>query len=124
MSLETALADNTAALRELRDLLARVSMPAATVEVPAPKPQARSAAPTAPTSPTAEAAPAVAPETTAPETSAPTYDDVKRAIIDVSKAKNYDGALALLKEFGVTKGPDLKPEQYGAVVARAAELLA
>jgi hypothetical protein len=123
MSLETALADNTAALRELHALLARVSVPTAAETPPAPK--SRSAAPTAPTSPTAEAAPAAAPATTA-AASEPTYDDVKRAIIDVSKAKGRDAAVALLAEFKATKGPDLQgtPEKFAPFVARAAELLA
>jgi hypothetical protein len=126
MSLETALADNTAALRELHALLARVSIPAEAA--PAPKPQARSAAPTAPTSPTVAADPpwVDAPATTAAasEPAAVTYDDVKRAIIDVSKAKGYDGALAFLGEFDAKKGPDLKPEQFAPFVARAAAILA
>jgi hypothetical protein len=123
MSLETALADNTAALRELRDLLARVSVPAAAEAPPAPK--SRSAAPTAPTSPTAEAAPAVAPAPTV-VASEPTYDDIKRAIIEVSKVKGRGAAVALLAEFGAAKGPDLQgtPEKFAPFVARAAELLA
>jgi hypothetical protein len=123
MSLETALADNTAALRELHALLARLN--AAPAELPdAPKPQARSAAPTAPSSPTAEVAPAAAPETSEPAAPA-TYDDVKRAIIEVSKAKGRDAAVALLAEFGAAKGPDLQPtpDKFAPFVARAAELL-
>jgi hypothetical protein len=126
MSLETALADNTAALRELHALLARVSIPAAAEAPPAPKSRsAAPTAPTAPTSPTAEAAPAVAPATTA-AASEPTYDDVKRAIIAVSAKKGRDAAVALLAEFGAAKGPDLQgtPEKFGPFVARAAELLA
>jgi hypothetical protein len=123
MSIELALADNTAALRELAALLARVSVPAAAEAPPAPK--SRSAAPTAPTSPTAEVEPAAAPATTV-AASEPTYDDIKRAIIAVSAKKGRDAAVALLAEFGAAKGPDLQgtPEKFGPFVARAAELLA
>jgi len=128
MSIETALAENTAALRELHALLARISVPATEGPAPAPKTQARSAAPTAPTPPTVAAEPAAAPATKAEpsEPAALTYDDVKRAIIEVSKAKGRDAAVALLAEFGATKGPDLQatPEKFAPFVARATEILA
>ena len=118
MSLEAAIAENTAALREVVALITRLgAMPGPDVVTPAAVPaNAKPAAkPPAPT-PAAEAEIASAPEAT--------YDDVKRAIIEVSKAKGRDAAVALLAEFGATKAPDLKPEQYAALRARAAEVLA
>lgn len=51
------------------------------------------------------------------------YDQVRKAILKLS-AKDRDAAVAVLSGFGVTKGPDLKPEQYAAVLARIEELLA
>lgn len=111
-------------------------------EPDAPKPPAAASskpAETAPTSPTAEAAPSPAAvalakkdETSAAElgvdTSAvveTTYDDVKKAILEVSKSKGRDAALKLLAQFGAEKGPDLQktPEKFGAFVTAANALL-
>lgn len=54
-----------------------------------------------------------------------TYEDVKKAILEVSKQKGRDAALKLLGEFGAEKGPDLQktPEKFGPFVARAKALL-
>jgi antitoxin (DNA-binding transcriptional repressor) of toxin-antitoxin stability system len=62
--------------------------------------------------PAAEAAPAIA------------IADVNAAIIGLAKAKGRDAAVAVLKEFGVAKAPELKPEQYAAVVAAAQKAMA
>lgn len=56
-----------------------------------------------------------------PEASTPatvTYDDVKRAVLDLSKAKGSPAAKAVLQGLGVDKAPDLKPEQYADAVAQ------
>jgi hypothetical protein len=55
-----------------------------------------------------------------------TYEDVKKAILEVSKQKGREAALKLLAEFGAEKGPDLQktPDQFGAFVIRAKALLA
>lgn len=89
----------------------------------------KSSAKAAPTPPTASAAPADAPEKkgepSAPAADTVTYDQVKAAILDVSKAKGRDGALKLLAQFGAEKGPDLQktPEKFEAFVAAAKALL-
>ena len=110
MSLELALAANTEALREVAALLSKLgAMPGAT----------------APTDASAKAAakPPV-PEAPRGDASALTYDDVKLAVIAVTKAKGRDAAVALLAKFGAQKAPDLRVEQYAAVCAAAAGMLA
>ncbi len=126
MSLEAALIEHSQLLREL---LARLTAPALTA-VPEPVAPPKPGAVTAPTAPTAEAVvskpaadvPALKDEAEAPAAvHTTTYDDVKRAILDVSKAKGRDAAIAVLAQFGATKGPDLqaKPETFGPFVAAA-----
>lgn len=46
-----------------------------------------------------------------------TYDQVKAAILKVVTSKGNEAATQVLKQFGVAKGPALKPEQFGAVIA-------
>lgn len=88
----------------------------------APKTQAESA----PTQPIAEAAEVVVPEpkqeaTSAPEAApaSPAYPDVVAAINKLATAKGRDTAVALLGEFGVSKGPELKPEQFAEFIEKA-----
>lgn len=142
MSLETVLAENTAALAKLSalitSLLERPPIPDGPSATPAPaeRPQADTkpekstpaprgeAAPAAATKPTAEAAKVAAPETKA-EPSAPTlsYDvDVAPAILGLAKAKGRAAATTLLQQFKAAKGTDLKPKQYAAFVTQAKEL--
>jgi len=69
------------------------------------------------------------PETTAPKApastpSAPSYDDVKAQILAMAKDKGREITGALLSRYGVTKGPDLKPEQYADFMADVARVLA
>ena len=80
----------------------------------------------APTQPTASAEAAAAPEskpeaTSAPETAAAplAYPDVVAAINKLATAKGRDTAVALLGEFGVSKGPELKPEQFAEFIKKA-----
>jgi hypothetical protein len=106
----------------------------------APKPAATPAAAAGPA--TAPAAEAAAPEKTAAASSPAaasaevdaqastaatepvTYDQVKPLILKINAAKGREAAAAALGKFGVTKGPDLKPEQYAPFVAHANEVLA
>lgn len=62
------------------------------------------------------------PETT--EQSTATYDDAKGLVKEVAKTKGRDAAVGLLQRFGVSKLPDLNPDQYGALVEHAKEVLA
>ena len=50
--------------------------------------------------------------------------DVNAAIIGLAKTKGRDAAVAVLKEFGVAKAPELKADQYAAVVAAAKKAMA
>lgn len=106
----------------------------------APKPAAAPAAAAGPA--TAPAAEAAAPEKTAAASSPAaasaaadvqastaatepvTYDQVKPLILKINADKGRNAAAAALSKFGVTKGPDLKPEQYAPFVAHANEVLA
>ena len=47
----------------------------------------------------------------------PTYDSVVSAINKLAKGKGRDAAVGVLSKFGVARGPELKPEQFAAVIA-------
>lgn len=123
MSIETLLADNTAALRELiatikAQAYAEVSQPAAPKadHLPAaekPKPQAAKPAP-AP-APVVEDTPEAHATPADPETLV-TIDEVKAAVLKLAATKGREAAVAVLQSFGAAKAPELKPEQYGAVL--------
>lgn len=49
----------------------------------------------------------------------PTYADAAAAITKLSKIKGRDAAVAVLAQFGASKLPDVKPEQFAAVIAAA-----
>ena len=137
MSIEQALAENTAALAKLSALMASMFArdqgltlaalsPTASPE-PAPAAQAPgkpSAAATARSPRTAEAAPAPASAAPAPSTeatppaaaapSAPaqvTYEQVAKAITEAVKTRR-DAVVAALKQFGAARGTELKAEQF------------
>jgi hypothetical protein len=140
LSLENALAENTAALAKLSALMASMfardqglplaALPATASPEPAPAAQAPgkpSAATTARSKPTAEAAPsqpalsaaapAPSPEATPPAAAAPsapapvTYEQVAKAITEAVKTRR-DAVVAALKQFGAARGVELKPEQF------------
>ena len=50
---------------------------------------------------------------------APTYQDAAAAITKLSRVKGRDAAVALLAEFKAAKLPDVKPEQFAAIIAKA-----
>jgi hypothetical protein len=93
-----------------------------------PKPEAAegnaAAASSEPATTAAPAASSTASEQPAADAPAPTIADVNAAIIGLAKGKGRDAAVAVLKEFGVAKAPELKPEQYAAVVAAAKKAMA
>lgn len=127
---------------EPKPVIADVKEAAAPVE----KPKAAKATPAktevpAPTQPTAEAVAAAAPEKTAiasdpsaksaasaapastAATEPATYQDAAAAITKLSRLKGRDSAVALLKDFGAAKLPDVKAEQFAAVIAAANEAM-
>jgi hypothetical protein len=57
------------------------------------------------------------------EKSAPTYDQVRAAIMDVSAQKGRGEAVAILGKFGVTSGKELKPGDYQKVLDAIATAL-
>ena len=92
---------------------------------PAPAPATGKPATTADTARTAAEAKADAPapkvESSGQPSPVATYDDVKRAILELSKKKGRDAAVKVLSEFGVASGPELQktPEKFGAFVESA-----
>lgn len=116
MSIETLLADNTAAIRELIATLkaqayVEASQPATTKPAPAkaePKPKAETKpapTPVVEDTPEAHATPAD------PETLV-SLDEVKAAVLKLAATKGRDAAVGVLQSFGAAKAPELKPEQY------------
>ena len=86
-------------------------------------PASSSAAPAA--SPASAEPKADAAEKATPKADAPTYE--KSGLPEKIKAavgKDKAGVIALLKEFGVAKGPELKPEQFAAFGEKIDALLA
>lgn len=81
--------------------------------IPAPSKTAAASTPAA-----ASAATPPPPSTAATEPV--TYKQVSAAIVDGVK-RDRQRVLDTLKRFGVTKGPELKPEQYAAFIAALAE---
>lgn len=125
MTLEAAIQENTAVLREL---IAAINAQAAggaalktatitnkTVEgvkaptaSPAPSPAETTKDPAAP-------APA-APNADGADAEEVTYQDAAKAVTNLAKAKGRPAAEEVLKQFGANKLPDVKPEDFAAVV--------
>jgi hypothetical protein len=129
MSLEQVIADNTAAIRDL--IAAMQGAPVAAPVVTEPKAEApaktekkakaeKAETPKVETAATPEPKEEVAP---AADEDAPaaTYQDAAQAITALSKIKGRDAAVALLKKFGASKLPEVKPEDFDAIVAAANE---
>lgn len=139
MSLEATIQENTNAIRELiAAIQAGVPTTAAQVaavvteaatdklaetvkeEAPAKKPTTAKKAEPAPTQPTAEAVAADAPEQKAEPSAqgaAPTYQATADAVTSLARTKGREAAVAVLTKFGASKLPDVKPEQFAAVIA-------
>lgn len=124
MSLEQALADNTAALREntavAQATLKALTAAASTQVAPGPQPAAD---PPKPARGKAKTAPVEAP-TAAPAAPAVNAKTVADAVVDIANTVGRDAAVALLREFGAERASGLKPEHYAAVLERAAALKA
>lgn len=142
MSLEQALAANTAAMIELREAIlafhARqlgaeyalnvVDIPTITVteepaqlEAPAPAPErkrGRVKPEIRDVEVPFEVAPAPAP-TPEPQPVVVTYQEAASAITKLAAAKGRPAAAAVLAEFGVAKLPEAKADQYAAIKAAA-----
>lgn len=118
MSLEQALAENTAALQELTAALNAGGLKSGGTSAPTPRVAPRAVA----TKPTVAAKPTAAKPTARPVTKAAPatsddgipYEDVKAKILELGAIPETGRAAvtAVLKQFSVAKGPDLLPEQY------------
>lgn len=126
MSLEAAIQENTAALNNLIAALAAgaaISTAVATSTIAKSEPKTEAKKPDAQTASSALgakqelAAQKGAVQETADKQPAVDYEQVKAAILRLSKEKGREPTVALLQRHGVTKGPDLKAEQYAQVVA-------
>lgn len=133
MSLEAAIQENTKALRELLAAFYN-GIPTTAAQVQAVVTEAKTEkvatakktqaaatqeSPTLTASDNSEnSTPATSANTTA-EVAAPTYQDAAAAITKLSRTKGRDTAVALLSKFGAAKLPDVKPEQFAAVIADA-----
>jgi len=135
MSIEQALADNTAALKELIAVWGKLTAQAAAVKAKvdsgetsviaaggAPVAEAKPAAAEKPkATPKADPKPAAAEvkkeEPKAEAAPALDYAKVGAAITAFAAANGRDVTLAKLAEFGVKSGKGLKPEQYADVLA-------
>lgn len=79
---------------------------------PASQPSTASAAtPSAASTAAASTAAAQEPAASTPSKLTLVYDDIKKLILKLTPL-NRNVALKVLEDHGVTKGPDLKPEQY------------
>lgn len=113
MSLEAAIAENTAALKLLTEAIhagraaaaAKQAAPAGGAALP-PKQAAEAAQREKPPAPPAEAGAAPI-----------TYDQVKTAVNALAKAKGRDAVIAALAKFGLAKATDAKPEQWPDLLA-------
>lgn len=63
----------------------------------------------------ADAQPAAPEPVPAPAAAAPTYDELKKLVIDKTRV-NRDAVLAVLTRFGVKRAPELKEAQYAEVM--------
>lgn len=130
MSIEQALAANTAALQQVAELLARLAIP--TGALPIMGQQVVKAGPaTTPVAAKVERPDKAPPELAGGKTAAQavaaldnhtavvtdvTYDQVKDKIVAVSKAKGRPIAVAVLARMGVSAAPQLKPAAYAETV--------
>jgi hypothetical protein len=129
-----------ASVQEAANALAKLGAPTTAAPTPAAPekaatPKAETKKETGGTPASSSAAPAASPasaepkadaaEKATPKADAPTYE--KSGLPEKIKAavgKDKAGVVALLKEFGVSKGPELKPDQFVAFGEKIDALLA
>lgn len=126
MSLEAEIKNLRTSIDKLVEVLS--SLPAQPAPAVPSSPQVAAAASSPPSSPQAAAtAAAPAPSTQQAAESAnaqPDYQkDIKPRVLKLGE-QNMDALLELFKEFGVSKAPELKPEQYAAFVEKIDVILA
>ncbi|KAA3649375.1 MAG: hypothetical protein DWQ11_18705 [Proteobacteria bacterium] len=138
MSLEKALADNTAAIRELIEAI-KAGVPTTVAQVAAVVTEAKSTAAEKTKVDASAKAEAEKPETltqmTASEAQealqghanqpakAPTYQDAADAVTKLARSKGRDAAVSVLaaEPFKAAKLPDVKPEHFAALITACEE---
>lgn len=121
MSLEQALAENTAALRELiTTLKSSNAISTATTEVAqvtAPKPETEAAPASEPTQ-TTSASSANSSIGSTQAAAGVEYVQIQKLVPQIAKTpEGTEKVVALFGRYGVKRGPELKPEQYDAFYA-------
>lgn len=127
MSLEQVIQENTNAMRELIARLTATGLVSSTaVETTGSEYIAKIDAAEAKTGTKAEDLPITKrKDDDKPEAASIDYEkEVRPVLVKVSTTKGRDPLIALLAQFKVTKGDQLKPAQFGDVIAAANELLA
>ncbi len=132
MSIEQALAENTAAIKELVAVWGKLTAQAASVKAKVdagetgviaaagtPVAEVKPAAAEKPKAEKPKAEPKPEPKAEPKAEAAPALDYAKvgAAITAFAAANGRDATLAKLGEFGVTSGKALKPEQYADALA-------
>lgn len=122
MSIEQALAENTAALNTLAGLLKQFGVAAVVKDATTGKKSA-GAQPTAGSAPASTTKPAESPAKADPEVSALEYPEVSKAIVALAAAKGKDVALGIIGNFKTAAGApakagkELQAQDYPAVMA-------
>lgn len=135
MSLEIAIQENTAAIRDLvaairkgipttAEQVAAVVIEAKTEAKAEKKTKAEKVDKAETETPKSDEAPAATQKqkdepAAAADEPVYTYQDAANAITSVSKAKGRDAAVALLADFGAKNLKEVKPEDYAALIAKA-----
>lgn len=91
---------------------------ASATPAPASTPASAAASPASPPAPAPAAAPTPAPAV-AVAGSQPTFKQTADVLVLMCEKVSRDAAVALLKQFGASKVPELKPAQYGDFIAAA-----
>lgn len=111
MTLEAALAANTAALTRLADILS-ATPPAVAAAQPAPADEPKPAKAEKPV------------EVDTPEDKPVTYAEVADAVITLKETKGTTAAIEFLAAYGVKTAKHLKPEQWPDALAAAKKAVA
>jgi hypothetical protein len=126
MSLEAAIAENTAAVKLLTEAIHAGHAAAAAKQTTAATTTAPAGGAALPPKQAAEAEQRKKPEPPAAEQQQQpvTYDNVKAAVNGLAKAKGRDAVIAALGEFGLKNATEAKPEQWPEIVKKFTDLAA
>lgn len=120
MSIEQAIADNTAALRDLIAVLSKQSA----VATVAPKQEKAKPEPKVEKAPEAPKVEAPAPQDAPPADAPIDFEAVKGPFLELCKVRGADAGRNLLSGFGVAKLSEIKPAEYGAALSAIQKVMA